>query len=77
MRLPTSIIWLEDGGYILRYAFGGDDGPRIPADLGLLPRDADALDVAIREITGPDCLLWQESGVQDPSEVPVEAEEEG
>jgi len=78
MRLPTSIIELEEGGWILRYSLGGWNGkgfPGISADLGLIPRDADSLAIAIREIAAPNSLLWQESGVQDPGEL-LELEDE-
>ena len=74
MRLPTSIIWLDEGGYILRYALEARDG-RISPDLGLLPGNADCLDIALREIATPDRLFWQESRVQDPGEL-FELEEE-
>ena len=74
MRLPTSVIWLDQGGYILRYALGVRNG-RISPDLGLLPGNADSLDVAIREVEDPDRLFWQESRVQDPGGL-FELEEE-
>ena len=74
MHIPTSIIYLEEGGYILRYALGGRNG-RVSPDLGLLPGDACTLDIALREITAPDSLSWQESRVQDPSEL-LELQEE-
>ena len=76
MRLPTSIICLDGGGYILRFVMGGQNGG-ISEDLGLLPWDADSLELALREIAAPDSLLWQESGVQDPSELLEFEEEEG
>ena len=76
MQIPTSIIWLDEGGYILRYALRGENGP-VPADMGLLSRDADTLEIALKEIAAPDRLLWQESGIQDPGEVSVEEEGEG
>ena len=69
MWLPTSIIELDGGGFILRYVFGGGNGQRLWPDLGLLSGDADALEIAIHEIEAPDRLLWQESGIQDPGEL--------
>jgi hypothetical protein len=76
MQIPTSIIELDEGGFILRYAFGGRNGRQIRPDLGLMPGGADCLDLALREIAAPDRLLWQESGIQDPSGVFIEEEEE-
>lgn len=74
MKIPTSIIWLEDGGWILRYVLGGKNG-RIPADLGLLSGSEDALDLAIRALTSPGEVLWEESDLQNPDRPPAEAED--